>query len=189
MERLFTLSMKKILKVLTARIFLILSMLFNYSCQAQRPGTETLIKAPEFNKKLNSLLNFNVPVIGVDELAANYSSYIVLDAREQAEYKISHLKDAKNIGYDKPDFSVLQHIPKDSRIVIYCSVGYRSEKLGKKLTEMGFRNVKNLYGSIFEWVNRGNPVYDIHGVKSSKIHTYNKDWSKWVTNSSMKKMW
>lgn len=175
--------------MIVSRVLLIFSMIFNFTCHAQRPGTELLVKDAAFNKKLNSLLSFKTPVIGVEELSRNISSYILLDARERTEFDISHLKSAKNIGYDNPDFSVLKNIPKDAKIVVYCSVGYRSEKMGQKLISMGYTNVKNLYGSIFEWTNQGNPIYNKSGIKTNRIHTYNRDWSKWVSNKAIQKVW
>ena len=77
-----------------------------------------------------------------------------LDAREQEEYEVSHIPDALYIGFK--DFSkeeVLKLIPnKEVSVVVYCSIGVRSEKIAKQLQLLGFKNVKNLYGGIFEWV-------------------------------------
>ena len=42
----------------------------------------------------------------------------------------------------------------------------RSEKIGKKLLDMGYTNVKNLYGSIFEWANQGNILVDQKGSET-----------------------
>ena len=63
---------------------------------------------------------------------------------------------------------------------MYCSVGYRSEKISEKLIAAGFTDVSNLYGGIFEWVNIGRPVYKASNQKTNRVHTYNKEWSKWL---------
>ena len=55
---------------------------------------------------------------------------------------------------------IYQGWSKSDTIVLYCSIGYRSEKIGEKLVEMGYGHVFNLYGGIFEWVNRDLPVYN-----------------------------
>ena len=107
---------------------------------------------------------------------------IILDARESNEYKTSHLKDSKFIGYNNLNLSILDSISWDKQIVIYCSVGIRSEKIARKIQDLGFRNVKNLYGGIFEWKNTGYPVYDENGKETDKIHTYSKNWSKYLRN-------
>ncbi len=107
---------------------------------------------------------------------------IILDARESTEYKTSHLKGSKFIGYNNLDLSVLDSISRDKQIVVYCSVGIRSEKIAREVQDLGFKNVKNLYGGIFEWKNTGYPVYDSKGKETEKIHTYSKHWSKYLKN-------
>ena len=105
----------------------------------------------------------------------------ILDCRENNEYKVSHIEAAKYIGFkqfSKQEFLTL--FPnKNASIVIYCSVGIRSEKIGKKLQKMGYTNVKNLYGGIFEWKNKGYPIVDTTNTETEKIHVYSKRWSKW----------
>ena len=104
---------------------------------------------------------------------------VLLDSREPGEFEVSHIKGARNVGYDDFDMSALKDIPKDTEIVIYCSVGYRSEKIGEKLLDEGFTNVSNLYGGIFNWVNEGNQVVDGNGA-TPKVHAYNKKWGQWL---------
>lgn len=130
---------------------------------------------------LDSLYKHSVPLISVEELKSmDHHNLYILDSRESKEYEVSHLKNARNVGYFWFDMRNVYDIPKDANIVVYCSVGYRSEKIAEKLIKYGFKNVFNLYGSIFEWVNEGNPVYKSSGVQTSEVHTYDKNWSKWV---------
>jgi rhodanese-related sulfurtransferase len=161
---------------------LVLLLIFAVSLSAQ-------VQNPKFKKRINFLLSESVPFITVDELKGNTEDYYILDAREPEEYKVSHIPGAVCIGYDDLDYSVLQDIPKDKKIVVYCSIGYRSEKVGEKLMKKGFMNVQNLYGSIFEWSNRGFPVYDENGETTAKVHAYNKRWSKWIDNPKVEKVW
>ena len=76
----------------------------------------------------------------------------------------------------------LKNIQKNSRIIVYCSVGYRSERIGEQLLANGYSNVTNLYGGIFEWVNSDYPVVDTNNVKTNKVHAYSKLWGKWLKN-------
>jgi hypothetical protein len=64
-------------------------------------------------------------------------------------------------------------------VVVYCSVGYRSEKIAARLREMGFLEVYNLYGGLFEWVNRGNPVYR-NEQATRAVHGYSWTWGIWL---------
>jgi rhodanese-related sulfurtransferase len=136
-------------------------------------------------KKLSKLLNKensgSIPYIYAEELAS--SNPILLDAREQKEYNTSHIKNAIFVGYDffKLD-SLTPQIPnKSSEIVVYCSLGIRSEDIAEKLKKAGFENVKNLYGGIFEWKNSNLPVYNSNEKETDSIHTFSKAWSKWLT--------
>lgn len=136
-------------------------------------------------KKLDILLNKfnknNVPYISVDTLASTKA--ILLDAREEKEFKVSHLENAILVGYDHFKLNeTIEKLPKDknAKIVVYCSLGIRSEIVADKLIKEGYTNVYNLYGGIFEWKNNNFQVIDTLGNKTEKVHTYNKDWSKWL---------
>jgi len=170
-------------------LILLSLLVFNSGCFAQAPANVN-VQNPKFNNRLELLLSFSVPVIDVNDLAETKDNYLLLDAREMEEYEVSHIEGAEYIGYDYPRFEMLNDIPKDQPIVLYCSIGYRSEKLGEKLKKQGFTNVQNLYGSIFEWTNEGLPLVDKNGKPTDKIHTYNKKWSKWVKKSDkVEKVW
>ena len=104
-------------------------------------------------------------------------------------YNTSHIPGAIYLGYKGFKPQQLAEIPKNSKLVLYCSVGYRSEKIGEQLKELGYSDVHNLFGGIFEWCNKGLPLIDIEGKNTEKIHTYNKKWSKWVDNKRLIKLW
>jgi rhodanese-related sulfurtransferase len=110
---------------------------------------------------------------------------VILDAREREEYDVSHIPNALYFGYKKPQYDILDDVDKDEILIIYCSIGYRSEKLGEKLKKKGYKNVLNLYGSIFEWANEGYPLVDSNNQPTDRIHGYNKKWSKWVDNDEL----
>ncbi len=135
-----------------------------------------------FDTLLKSMLDFSVDTIKARELnrLMQEDSIVILDAREPEEYSISHIKGAINIGYDNFSLDSVKGISKDSKIVIYCSVGYRSEKTGEKLNADGFKDVSNLYGGIFEWINQELPVYDISENETEDAHAYSKEWGKWL---------
>lgn len=144
---------------------------------------------PEFEKEVDSYLDYSVPAITVKNLIAIKDDVILLDAREMKEYKVSHIPGARYVGYDDFDESTLDGIDKEQRIIVYCSIGYRSEKIGEKLRKLGYENSYNLFGSIFEWANAGQPLVDNEGNTTHKLHTYNKKWSKWVNEGAAEKVW
>lgn len=127
------------------------------------------------------MLTNEIPTVSVPQLVKEAPQKLtLLDAREKAEYNVSHLKNARWIGYDDFNIQRVSGISKNAPIVVYCSIGVRSEKIGKQLKDAGYTNVRNLYGSIFEWVNQGNPVYDNAGKPTKKVHAYNRVWGVWL---------
>ncbi len=156
---------------------------------AQAPSNRPKVNSTEFDKKISKTISFSIPVMGVDQLKEMQEDVVLLDARPQSEFDVSHIKGAKRIGFRDIDEAALEGIDKDEQIVVYCSIGYRSEKVGEDLRKMGFKNVYNLYGSIFEWVNQGNEVVDKDEKTTGKVHTYNKRWSKWVEDGKAEKVW
>jgi len=137
----------------------------------------------DYNKMLESLYNHTVPLIYSTDLASNLndkSSIILLDTRSNKEFRISHIKNARMINYNDFNKNDVVDIPLDAEIVVYCSVGYRSEKIGEKLLDMGYKDVKNLYGGIFQWKNDGFEIVNEKSIVTDSVHTYNKKWSKWL---------
>lgn len=139
---------------------------------------------PEYAKTLNHLYRYSVPLVQPQALSQSLEGtgkkVYLLDTRSSQEYAVSHLPGAIFVDYDTFNEQSLKSIPKDAQVVVYCSVGYRSERIGEKMQQMGFKNVRNLYGGIFEWVNQEHPVQDEKGKPTTKVHTYNADWGKWL---------
>ncbi|KAB7731927.1 rhodanese-like domain-containing protein [Rudanella paleaurantiibacter] len=123
--------------------------------------------------------NSTVPTVTVTELKT-MKDVVLLDTREKKEYDVSHLPNARWVGYDDFSFERLKGIPKTANIVTYCSVGYRSDKIGDKLKAAGYERVHNLYGSLFEWVNQGNPVVDNTGKPTKLVHAFSRPWGVWL---------
>ncbi len=136
-----------------------------------------------YYQELASLYSHTVPVIRADSLMALMeadSNVVILDTRSPEEFEVSRLPGATFVNYDKFRKTSVENLPENTPIVTYCTVGYRSEKIGEKLLKMGYSPVYNLYGGIFEWVNRGYQVYDARDSVTTKVHTYDRSWSKWL---------
>lgn len=144
---------------------------------------------PEYDQVLQRYYAYTVPLIDVDTLATNFDDYLLLDTRSYQEYSVSRLPGANFVGSRNPDLSILDGVPYNRPIVVYCTVGYRSEKIGEKLRQMGYTHVYNLYGSIFEWANRGHRLVDSRGEATDTVHTYSARWSKWLENPAYSKVW
>jgi rhodanese-related sulfurtransferase len=148
-------------------------------------GQNTTI-SESFKKEINSYLSFTVPTISIKQLAEEKEKYLLLDAREKEEYSVSHIPEARYVGYDFFNIGNIKDLDKAKPVVVYCSIGYRSEKIGERLRQAGFQKVFNLYGSIFAWANAGLAMEDDSGKTTNRIHGYNQDWSRWITGSDLK---
>ncbi|MGX1023734.1 rhodanese-like domain-containing protein [Psychroflexus sp. MBR-150] len=104
---------------------------------------------------------------------------ILLDTRTKAEYEVSHLKNAIWVGYDNFEKKNVKHLDKNTKIIVYCSIGVRSEQIGERLKAMDFNNIRNLHGGIFEWVNRGYPIYK-NNLQTQNVHPYDEFWGKFL---------
>jgi len=128
---------------------------------------------------LNSTYDKNFALVYPDQKDL-ISDAILLDTREKNEFNVSHLKGAQWVGYESFDMFAVKDIPKNQSIVVYCSIGARSQEIGKKLKQSGYSEVYNLYGGIFHWVNENNPVFQFDSIPTNKVHTYNKLWGIWL---------
>ena len=110
---------------------------------------------------------------------------LLLDAREPEEYAVSHLQGAQPAPSKDEALKALQGVPADQRIVLYCSVGYRSSELAQFLMKKGYTEIYNLEGSIFAWANEGRPVY--RGKERVQVvHPYDKIWGRLLKKSLRK---
>lgn len=124
----------------------------------------------------------DVPQLTTQELAewledSDRPAPLLLDAREQDEFEVSHLQGAYLATDLSQALRVLDDRPRETPIVVYCSVGYRSSRLSRQLKELGWTRVSNLEGSIFQWANEGRPVY--RGTQPvGEVHPFDDHWGQ-----------
>jgi rhodanese-related sulfurtransferase len=110
-------------------------------------------------------------------MQSDRSKPLLLDARSEEEFQVSHLEGALSAVDFRQAEKRLAQLDKDFPVVVYCSVGYRSSSMAESLQDAGYEKVYNLEGSIFEWVNSGNPVYR-EGQEVSVVHPYDEKWGQ-----------
>lgn len=137
------------------------------------------VENKSFDLILNSILSDSVPSLTVDRLVHAGDHIILLDSREREEFDVSRIAQSRHVGYDHFDPESIADIDKEAKIVVYCAVGYRSEKITMRMKELGFNNVSSLYGGIFEWANQGYEVFNNSG-KTDSVHAYNRFWGIWL---------
>ena len=159
-------------KIFKKTLFLFLIWAIDVSAQQQ-----------DFYAFVDTLISDEVPKITVNELLEK-KEFILLDVRSKAEYEISHIENAIWVGEKNWNLVKLKKLLDKQNIIVYCSVGFRSEKLARKLIKQGYSSVYNLYGGIFEWVNQGKPLQNTNGT-TDWIHTYDKSFAKWIKNGNV----
>lgn len=148
-------------------------------CMINFVEVKSQVESTAYELMLKGLLSHSVREITPGELIS-MDSMVFLDSRERQEYEVSHINNAVWVGYNDFSMDRLKGLSKDQKLVVYCSVGYRSEKISERLKQAGFTDVSNLYGGIFEWVNEGKAVYRPDGKQTEEVHAYNKTWGIWL---------
>ncbi len=151
------------------------------------PPARPALVSQALDEKLSRLLRYDVPLISVDSLT-RMTEPLLLDVRARAEFQVSHLPGAVRVEPGQAPPAWLDTVARDRPIVVYCSVGYRSEKYARDLRAAGFTEVSNLYGALFEWVDRGHLVVDSTGAPTDRVHTYNQRWGQWLTSPSAERV-
>jgi UPF0176 protein len=81
---------------------------------------------------------------------------VLLDTRNDYEYKIGHFKGAINPQISEftefPDYLKKSGIPKDKKVLIYCTGGIRCEKAIYEAEAQGYNNVYQLDGGIINYL-------------------------------------
>jgi rhodanese-related sulfurtransferase len=162
------------------RCILSLSLILLYNVVV----AQSRVKSIAYDTMLSTLLSHSVSEISVEELIKKTESLQLIDAREKREYDVSHLKNAHWVGYNDFNLKRTERLDKQKPVVVYCSVGYRSEKIAEQLKQAGFKEVYNLYGGIFEWVNQGQPIYNNNNQQTENIHAYDQVWGIWLTKGN-----
>ena len=150
------------------------------ACSQEQPAGSS---SPAYDLMLRALYQHSVPLVQPAALAATLrqhpDSVTLLDTRTPAEYRVSHLRGARFVDFDSVQTNDFAGLPRHRPVVVYCSVGYRSEKAGERLKQLGFTDVRNLYGGIFEWVNEGHTIYNAQGP-TLDVHPYSAAWGVWL---------
>lgn len=98
--------------------------------------------------------NDNIKVLTSEEFKIQITNKKVqlIDVRTPREFKISHIKSAKNIDFYSGQFATeFNKLNKNKPVYVYCRSGSRSRHASNKLAEMGFTEIYDLKGGIVRW--------------------------------------
>jgi rhodanese-related sulfurtransferase len=148
--------------VITAVIYLI-SFVLGVMIHAFMPNTETPAKliVPEgYIQQISAM-----KTISIEDAYNSYTNNnaVFIDARDNAEYREGHIKDAINIPYDKfqQDYPLYEKLlTKNKKIITYChgtGCGL-SVDVAKDLMAIGYTNVYVMTEGWPGWINARLPI-------------------------------
>jgi thiosulfate sulfurtransferase len=74
----------------------------------------------------------------------------VIDIRDQAAFKVSHIKGAQNVNEQNID-QFIASADKDKALIICCYAGMMSQNAASYFAEQGFEEVYSLDGGFAAW--------------------------------------
>ena len=134
----------------------------------------------------------DVQHLTTDTASKSIDEFVVVDARRSDEFDVSHIPNAQRLHFRATDCELQSFVDAQlsnsgRQIVCYCSVGWRSALLVRRLNAMirakncpeggGEVKVYNMAGSIFKWANEGRPLVDGRGNSTQTVHPFNSIFS------------
>lgn len=129
---------------------------------------------------LKATKDLKSPVIKATELKAilEDTNLVLIDIRQPPEQEVSMLPHALTTAEFAARYR--QGIPKEKRLVVYCTIGYRSGKYAEELAKQGIK-AENLEGGVLMWSFIGGKflMKDPKGewIETTRIHVYDKEWN------------
>jgi len=125
---------------IVAALFLTVFVVLTAGCSSSS-GTVTTVAAPAFLEQ------------------AQQGAVTVIDVRSPEEFAEGHLKGAKNIDVEGPDFATqIAALDKSGTYLVYCRSGRRSTLAANQMAAAGFTTITNLSGGIADLQSAGASI-------------------------------
>ena len=84
---------------------------------------------------------------------------LIIDIREEREYRLGHIEGAVHINRNLLEGKILLIAPElTTPIVIYCAVGTTCISAAEALRRLGYHNIFSLQGGLQNWLEAGGLV-------------------------------
>ena len=111
------------------------------------------MQAKKHNEQFLKLVNDSksrvkeIDIEAYKKLAASGEPHVLVDVREESEWKAGHAKGALHLGKGVIERDIEARVPDPStKLVLYCGGGYRSALAADALQRMGYTDVISLDG-------------------------------------------
>ena len=158
---------------------LLLGVMLTYS-QLSSPSliaAESLSDAEKYQRIMAMYADYQADIPGIEEIDAASAikllgdpNIVFVDVRKAKEQDVSMIPGAVTSEVFLADIDRFH----GQRIIVYCTIGYRSGKLAVKMGRKGAR-IANLKGGLLAWVHAGGPM--VHENLPVRIlHVYGRKW-------------
>jgi rhodanese-related sulfurtransferase len=144
-------------------VFAVGLLLLNAACSTTKthPATTTAAQSAQQTPAAQSA-GSQVPRITVEELKKLMAEkqVVVVDVRSADAYNNGHIKGSINLPLDKIQAGDYKDLPRDKRIITYCSCGAEqsSATATSLLEKAGFKNGATLLGGTNAWQQSGGEM-------------------------------
>lgn len=119
-----------------------------------------------------------IPEVSVTDVKAEQDDgkdFILLDVRDEDEYRAGYIPDAVHVTRGMLEFSVEDYIPdRDQKVVVYCAAGLRSLLAAKSLQEMGYTDTVSMAGGYRDWSAAGFPTTQDKEMSHEQLDRYSR---------------
>lgn len=140
-------------------------------------GWITRANLPNWRLDRIAVLSLSRPQEAIPPSDLPDKDWIYLDARSPIEYQTSHIPGAKYLGNGPLPDDIVQAIPFAQPLLVYCTIGKRSESMVDSLRKMGYTDVTNLFGGLFAWAEAGYPLVNHAEQPTDTLHGYSDFWA------------
>jgi rhodanese-related sulfurtransferase len=97
--------------------------------------------------------------IAPHQLARMKPHPLIIDIREEREYRLGHIEGAVHVSRNTLESRVFEIAPElDTPIVIYCAVGSACVSAAEALRRLGYQKIFSLKGGLQSWLEAGGLV-------------------------------
>lgn len=119
-----------------------------------------------------------IPEVTVDEVKEDQedgADFVLLDVRDEDEYRAGYIPNAVHVTRGMLEFSVEDYIPdRDQKVVVYCAAGLRSLLAAKSLREMGYTDTVSMAGGYRDWSGAGFPTAQDKEMSLEQLDRYSR---------------
>ncbi len=119
-----------------------------------------------------------IPEVSVTDVKAeqeNGKDFVLLDVRDEDEYRAGYIPDAVHVTRGMLEFSVEDHLPdRDQKVVVYCAAGLRSLLAAKSLRAMGYTDTVSMAGGYRDWSAAGFPTTQDKEMSHEQLDRYSR---------------